>query len=308
MPLHPQSQAFLDAMAASKAPGWHELLPEDARKAFAGMTHLFGKGPRMHHVEDRILYDRLRMRVFRPSDTANLPVVLYFHGGGWVLGDLQTHDALCRHLAVASGCTIFSVDYRLAPEHPFPAALEDCYAATRYVAEHASGLGVDGTRIAVCGDSAGGNLAACVSLKARDLNFPRIDSNWLIYPAIAPQFDSASYHAFALGHGLTRETMRWFWGHYLKNPFDRNHAYAVPCRAQSLSGMPFTYVMTAEYDVLRDEGEIYATGLKRAGVPVTMVRYPGALHGFVHFAEVFDEGFRALEMLGRAMRQRFMSN
>ena len=256
-------------------------------------------------MEDLRIEDRIPVRIYRPTPDKGLPAVLYFHGGGWVLGNVETHDTLCRHLAKISGSVIVSVDYLLAPDHPFPAAFEDCFEATRYVAKHPEEFGVDAERMGVCGDSAGGNLAAAVTLKAHENDAFQLDSQWLIYPVIEPDFESASYRKFAEGHGLTKHIMRWFWYQYVPCKDDRKNRFASPKFAQSLEGLPYSYVITAEYDVLRDEGEIYAKNLKSAGVPVELIRYDGALHGFMHFAAVFDDGQRAVKELGQAMKERF---
>ena len=305
MPLHPQAQAFLKAIANQGAPGWDELPPAESRYIFSGFTDLFGDGPPLHHVENLAIEDRLPIRIYRPSTNGKLPVVLYFHGGGWVLGNIETHDALCRHLAAISEAVIVSVDYRLAPESPFPAAFDDCLEATQYVVKHADRLGVDPARIAVCGDSAGGNLAAAVALKARDQAAFKLDSQWLIYPVIEPNFESVTYHMFAEDHGLTRHIMRWFWDQYVPRPADRQNPYASPCTAETLVGLPYSHVVTAEYDVLRTEGENYAERLKDAQVPIDLIQCEGALLGFMQFAEAFDDGKRAVKELGLAMKRRF---
>lgn len=303
MPLHPQAKAFVEALAAKHGPGWAEMTPAEARKAYDGLKELVGTGPELHQIEDRTLPGMLPVRIYRPSAERPLPAVMYFHGGGWELGNIATHDTLCRRLAQGSGCAVVSVDYRLAPEHRFPAALEDCCAATRYIAEHAAEIGADPSRIAVCGDSAGGNLAACVALKVRDEKGPKLHSQWLIYPVIEANFESGSYKAFATDHGLTRAEMEWFWDQYVPNAEDRTNPYVAPILAKSLVGLPAAHVLTAEYDVLRDEGEAYAAKLKAAGVPVTLQRYDGMLHGFVHFCEPFDDGKRAVAELGHALKE-----
>lgn len=307
MPLHPQARSFLDVIAAQNAPGWDEIPPVEGRQIFAGFTDLFGEGPELHHIEDQRIEDRIPIRIYRPSPKEDLPVVLYFHGGGWVLGSIETHDALCRHLAVASESAIISVDYRLAPEHSFPSAFDDCYEATQYVLTNADRLRVNSAKTAVCGDSAGGNLAAAVALKARDFCDIKLDSQWLIYPVIEPQFESDSYQEFAEDHGLTRHIMRWFWDQYASTSKDRKNPYASPGCAKTLEGLPYSHIVTAEYDVLRDEGENYSEKLKAAAVPVELIRYDGALHGFMHFASAFDDGQRAVKELGLAMKKRFFA-
>jgi acetyl esterase len=306
MPLHPQSQAFLKAIEDQNAPGWDELPPAEGRRIFEGFTDLFGDGPELHHIEDIKIEDRLPIRIYRPSSGKKLPVVVYFHGGGWVLGSIATHDNLCRRLADVSGSMIVSVDYRLAPEHPFPAAFDDCLEATQYVSKNANRLGIDPERIAVCGDSAGGNLAAAVALKIRDQAKFQLDSQWLIYPVIEPNFESNTYQMCAEDYGLTRHIMRWFWDQYVPAPVDRQNPYASPSMSESLEGLPYTLVITAEYDVLRSEGEDYAKRLMDACVPTDLIQYDGALHGFMHFSAVFDDGQGAVTDLGLAMKKRLM--
>jgi len=226
-----------------------------------------------------------------------LPVVVYFHGGGWVLGNLDTHDSLCRRLASETGCVVVAVDYRLAPDAKFPAAFDDSFAATAYVSEHADEFNIDPTRLVVAGDSAGGNLAAAVAIRAAELGSPAIRSQVLIYPVVEPNFDTPSYLAHAAGFGLSRKTMMWFWEQYLASEQDALSHYAVPSRATNLSELPPAHVITAEYDVLLSEGESYADLLQAAGVPTTIRRYDGMIHGFMHYPDVFDVGKQAISDL-----------
>lgn len=307
MPLHPQAQSFLDLIAKKNAPPWEDLEPVVSRTMFNDLKAFFGEGPEHCTVSDQTINGNIPVRIYRPSTTSPLPAVMYFHGGGWVLGNIETHDALCRQLAVASNSVVFNVDYRLAPEHPFPTAFDDCFEATRFVSNHAEDLGVDPGKIAVAGDSAGGNLAAVVALKARDFGSPNIHSQWLIYPVIEPNFNSDTYRQFASNYGLTLETMKYFWDQYVPNEKDRMHPYAAPVRAENLKGLPFTQIITAEYDVLREEGEIYGAKLKEAGVNIELIQYDGMLHGFMHFSAAFDDGKQAVLDLGNAMKSRFES-
>lgn len=307
MPLHPQAKSFLDLIAKKNAPPWEDLAPSVSRTMFNGLTALFGEGPDLHDVRNQTIAAGTPVRIYRPSSGSPLPAIMYFHGGGWVLGNIETHDALCRHLALASGSAVISVDYRLAPEHPFPAAFDDCYEATQYVSKHAGELGLDPNRIAVAGDSAGGNLAAAVTLKARDEDAPKIHSQWLIYPVLEANFDTASYMDFATDHGLTRQTMQFFWNQYVRKKTDRSNPYAAPLKTDHLNGLPFTQIITAECDVLRDEGEQFATVLKEAGVEVEHTRYEGMPHGFMHFATAFNDATKAMGELGEAMKSRFQN-
>ena len=207
----------------------------------------------------------LGVRIYAPDAAAPLPVLVYFHGGGWVLGNLDTSDAQCRSLTNAIGCVTVSVDYRLAPEARFPAAVEDCYAATRWVADNASELGCDSKRVAVGGTSAGANLAAVVPLMARDRGHPSLAYQVLVYPITDGSMDTSSYRENAEGYFLTAGAMAWFWKHYINDDRDRSHPYAAPLNAADLSGLPPALVITAEYDPLRDEGEAYARENARGG-------------------------------------------
>ncbi len=241
------------------------------------------------------------MRVYTPEGEGPFPLLVYFHGGGWVLGNLDTHDPLCRALANESGCVVVSVDYRLAPEHRFPAAVEDCYAAAGWVAANAALLKGDPKRVAIGGDSAGGNLAAAVALKAQDQGGPALAYQLLLYPITNYSFDTVSYRENARGYLLSREDMVWYWDHYLGPEGEGLDPYASPLRAEDLRGLPPALVITAEYDPLRDEGEAFAARLAAAGVPVTATRYDGLVHGFLRFARAMGQGRRALEQIGEVM-------
>ncbi len=245
-------------------------------------------------IEDRSVPGGPRVRVYTPAGPCPKPALVYFHGGGWVLGAPETIDVPCRRLANASGCVVVSVDYRLAPEHHFPTPLDDCYTATRYVAEHAAELGVDSRRIAVGGDSAGGNLAAAVTLLARDRGGPALAFQLLIYPVTNHAFDTPSYQAFGRDFGLSEAAMRWFWTQYLARPEDGDNPLASPLKAD-LRGLPPALVITAEFDPLRDEGEAYAARLRAAGVHVQARRYDGQLHGFFQMGGVMDKGNKAID-------------
>ncbi|QEG01171.1 Carboxylesterase NlhH [Stieleria maiorica] len=287
MTLHPQAQAFVDTLAETDSPTWEELGVEKAREVFETFEEMCGEGPDLARVEDHTMPCGVQIRLYCDR-SETVPVTMFFHGGGWVLGNLRTHDALCRRLAKASGCAVVAVDYRLSPEHPFPIPVQDCYRATEYVVEHAARLGVDATRLAVTGDSAGGHLAASVAIKARDEAAFPIALQVLMYPVIEPNFDTASYRQYADGFGLTRDSMKWFWRQFLGGkPAARE---AVPCRAESHANLPPALIITAQYDVLRDEGDQYADQLRDAGVDVTHRQQQGMLHAFLHFAGIFDTG------------------
>lgn len=250
------------------------------------------------------LHGPIGLRTYRPDGPApaeRLPVLIYFHGGGWVLGDLDSHDTVCRHLAARSGCAVVSVDYRMGPEHKFPAAVDDALSATRWVVDHAATLFVDPGRIAVAGDSAGGNLAAVVCLHARDNAGPTIGAQMLFYPATDFAMDTASHTLFGEGHLLTHSAMRWFQKQYLASG-DEVDWRASPLKAETLERLPQAYVVTAGYDPLRDEGEAYARRLVEAGVPVTTRRYTGQIHGFLTMGKVIAQSSQALDSAAAWLR------
>jgi acetyl esterase len=282
MALDPGLEIVLQQLAANPGPQLHELPVAQAR-AFFDQMQLPRPEVKIASVEDRRIpgpAGEIPVRIYRPEGSAPFPALVYFHGGGWVIGSIETHDGSCRDLANRVGCVVVSVEYRLAPESRYPAAAEDCYAATQWVAEHAGALGVDAARIGIGGDSAGGNLAAVVAQMARDRRGPALRHQLLIYPVTDADFSRPSYRENAEGYLLTTKAMEWFWGHYVPDPAQRREPYAAPLRAKDLSGLPPAFVITAEYDPLRDEGEAYAERLQAAGVPTTLKRYRGAIHGF----------------------------
>ena len=235
--------------------------------------------------EDRVIPGPggdIRIRIYRPDAQGGHAVTVFFHGSGFVICNLESHDDMCRQICRRAGTVVVSVDYRLAPEHKFPAAPDDCLAATRWVAEHAREFGADPARLAVAGDSAGGTMAAVTALRIRDEGGPAIRAQLLLYPVTDhTSVQRPSYEERATGYGLTREAMVWFWNHYLSDAAQGAHPHASPMRARSLAGLPSAYVVTGEYDPLRDEGEAYAHGLRNAGVPVQLIRYPDMNHGFL---------------------------
>jgi len=309
MPLDPQVKLVLDALKSVGMPDPWTIEPATFREQVREMRVVAPEAP-IGRVEDREIPGpggRIPVRIYTPLDRdgGRLPVLAFFHGGGFVIGDLDSHDATCRALANGAGCVVVAVDYRLAPEAKFPAAADDCYAATCWIAETAAALGVDPARIAVGGDSAGGNLAAVTALVARDRRGPRLAHQLLVYPVIDCAFDTKSYLDNAEGYFLTREMMRWFWHHYLDKPDDAADPYASPLRAPTLAGLAPATVITAEYDPLRDEGEAYAARLRQAGVPTTLTRYDGVIHGFFGMGNVIDKGRVAVAHAAAELREAF---
>jgi acetyl esterase len=305
MPLDPQARFVLDQIAAQGGMQLEELSPAEARQLFEKMRLPVPPEP-VASVEDRTVAGPagpIPVRVYRGIGIgANAPGIVFFHGGGWVIGSLESHDNLCRALANRAQAVVVAVDYRLAPEHRYPAAAEDCYAVARHVSENGGDYGVGAGRLAIAGDSAGGNLSAVVAQMARDRGTPSLRHQVLIYPVTDSDFERASYRENADGYLLTRDAMKWFWNHYVPDAARRSEAYAAPLRAEKLAGLPPATVITAEFDPLRDEGEAYAARLRDAGVPTTLTRYDGQLHGFVSMFEVFDRGKAAVEQIGAELR------
>ena len=294
MPLHPKVQALLTAQRLSGAPPLHTLTPERARADLrAQVPSGFGAMPRWPAstiARRRARRARCRCGSTRPPGGGPFPGIVYFHGGGFVIGDLETHDPLCRQIAARTGAVVCAVDYRLAPEHPFPAAADDALAAARWFMSHADDLGVDRDRLFVMGDSAGGTLATVTALALRDQPNPHLRGQILVYP-ITDHVDAgaASYAEFAEGYGLTRDGMRWFMRHYIADPADATDTRVCPVRMPTLRRLPPAFVVTAEYDVLRDEGERYAERLREDGVDVTFERAAGLHHGFIRLFGILEE-------------------
>ncbi len=308
MPVDPQVQFLLDQLAAIDAPPTSSLTPNEMRQQSRAQMALLGEPEPIAHVENRTIpgpQGEIPIRIYTPDGRGIFPLLVFFHGGGWVICDLDTHDGVCRSLANKAGCVVVSVDYRLAPEHKFPAAPEDCYAATKWVAENATQLNSDAVRIAVGGDSAGGNLTAVISQMARDRGGPPLIFQLMIYPATDFTMSCPSIDENAEGYYLTKADMIWFTNHYLNDEDDKHNPLASPLFASNLQGLPPALIITAEYDPLRDEGEKYGQRLKEAGVPVTIHRYSGVIHAFVSMAPILDQGKLAIEECAHALRAAF---
>ncbi|PKH35107.1 alpha/beta hydrolase [Pseudomonas sp. 43NM1] len=280
------TQAFLEALAAGGGKPLEQLSPKDARAVLSGAQNSVKVDLSGVEVSERAIKvgeQNVNLTIVRPAKVkGQLPVFMFFHGGGWVLGDYPTHQRLIRDLVVGSGAVAVYVNYTPSPEAQYPTAINQAYAATRWVAEHGKEIGVDGQRLAVAGNSVGGNMAAVVALMAKEQKTPALRFQLLMWPVTNAQFDSASYQQFAEGHFLTKGMMNWFWDSYTKDPAQRAQIHASPLQAsaEQLKGLPAALVQTAEFDVLRDEGEAYARHLDAAGVPVTAVRYNGMIHDF----------------------------
>lgn len=306
MPLDPDVQAFLEELRDLNAPPFCSITPAEARAAVLADVPNMDLPEVVALIEERVMpgpEGPIPLRVYVPEGNGPFPVLVYYHGGGWVLCDLSVHDSVCTRLANGAHCLVVSVGYRLAPEHKYPAAAEDAYAALQWVVENAAGLQGDPQRVAVGGDSAGGTLAAVVSLMARDRGGHRPVFQLLVYPVTDHNFDTPSYRENAEGVLLTRNDMQWFWGHYLASPEDGRQPYASPLRAADVSGLPPAMVATAEYDPLRDEGEAYAARLRQAGVPVALTRYDGLIHAFINRTQRFSKARQAMADVVAALRR-----
>jgi len=303
MPLDPQAQAALDRATQMNLPPVHTISPAQAREN--ARLRAQEPGPEVAAVEDYLVSGHQGMvtaRVYVPAGTGPFPALIWFHGGGWVQGDLEGTDANARELTSLSGCLVASIDYRLAPETKFPGPAEDCYASTRWIVQNASRLNINPHKIAVGGYSAGGNLAAAVSIMARDRSEISLVFQLLVCPVLDRDFARESYLRNGDGYGLTRDVMVWYWNHYLRDDSDASDPYAAPLQATDLSHLPPAFVISAEYDPLCDEASEYAKLLQAAGVPANHVRYDGMTHGFFGMTSVIDKGKQAIEDAASSLR------
>ncbi len=308
MPLDPEAKASLEKQAAMGLPAQHEVSPEEARAMSESQPRI--PGPEVASVSDVAApgpHGDVPVRVYVPvtDDAAPLPVCVWFHGGGWVVGSIATNDPTCRALADASGAIVASVDYRLAPEHRFPIPLDDCYAATEWAVANAASFGGDPSRLAVAGSSAGGNLAAAVALRARDEGKLRLAHQSLICPVVDNDFTRPSYIANGEGYGLNYDTMVYFWQCYVRDEADASNPYVAPMTAADLSGLASAFVLTCEYDPLRDEGEAYAERLREAGVPTKLSRYDGQIHALFNAGVPFTRTWDAISEAAGELRKAF---
>jgi acetyl esterase len=310
MALDPESQRLIDLMAAANRPAWNTLSPQAARDLYLSLRP-GAQGPRPADVTvvDRTIpgpAGELPVRIYRPASApadAPLPALVYAHGGGWVFGNLDSHDVLCAQLALEAGIAVFHVDYRLAPEARFPRAFDDVVAGLKWVAANGASVGIDPTRLAIGGDSAGGNLAAAVSLWARDHGGPKLLMQLLAYPVTDAVARAESYRHFEDGYGLNAVTMEWFFDHYTPDRTSRGDWRVSPLRAASLAGLPPALVVTAGYDPLRDEGRAYAWRLQQEGTQADLVEFGGMLHGFLSSPMLLHGARRGTTICAAALRE-----
>lgn len=290
MPVDPQIQVLLDKGAG--VPATHTLSVAEARRQYEARIAVMAPAPEMADVSERHIDGPggpLRLRIYRPAGSGPLPLIVFFHGSGFVLCNLDTHDGMCRRLAAGIDAVVVSVDYRLAPEHKFPAGPDDCLAATRWAAANAAALNADPSRLMLAGDSAGGNMAAVTALRLRDEGGPALSGQILLYPVTDyHEPGTPSYEENAEGYGLTRQTMRWFWNHYLNDAAEADNPWASPLRHPDLGGLPPAFIVSAEYDPLRDEAERYGERLRAAGIPAEVTRCAGMNHGFMFWCGRVD--------------------
>jgi len=310
--LHPDAQKVCDLIVASGRPPFETLSPPEARQAYLASRPILQPDPapvaEVRALEATGPAGPIPLRLYRGQGADKgrpQPALVYFHGGGWVIGDLESHDQICRALANAVPCIVVAVDYRLAPEHKFPAAVDDAIAATRWIADNAASLGIDAARLAVAGDSAGGNLATVVALDARDRGGPRLVFQVLIYPGADMRMEFPSHARHAQQLPLTRAGMQWFIDHYLRGPADKADWRASPLVAASLKGLPPALVITAGFDPLGDEGNAYAEAMRKAGVSVAHERFEGQIHGFVSMGRIVADAGKSIAMAAAALRQSF---
>jgi acetyl esterase len=308
--LHPQVVALLERAAKSPLPPYSEVPPAVARRFYRDVRGaLTPDPPAVESVQLLIAPGPggpVPVRAYRPKGAGRdevLPALVYFHGGGWVIGDLDTHDVVCRTLANGARCAVFSVEYRKAPESPFPAAVEDCFSALSFVFSNSKSLKVNSKQIAVGGDSAGGNLATVVAMLARDAGGPSLSFQLLIYPGVDNRMGHASIETNGEGYLLTKKSMHYFRGHYLPNPADWHDWRASPLLAKSLAGLPPAFVMTAGFDPLRDEGRAYSERLKQEGVSTEYREYADMVHGFITMGRALDTANTALEDCAQALQR-----
>jgi acetyl esterase len=310
MPLHPQVAQFLELQRSLGLKPIDQCTPAEFRAMMQAGKVGDGELEPVDQIENRDIdgpNGPIPIRIYRSTNQESKAALVYYHGGGWVGGDLDTHEALCRSITNAANCTVIAVDYRLAPEYQYPAAAADSFDCFAWVCQNCEALNLDPEKIAVGGDSAGGNLAAVVSLMARDRNHPLPCQQILIYPIVNCDLATPSYQQYAEGYSLTAAGMKWFWQHYAPDVAQSKQPSASPLLAADLTGLPPALVILAEYDVLRSEGEQYATRLQQAGIPTQQTQYPGMIHGFVGRIAMFDLARQAVQQIAVSLQSSFQN-
>ncbi len=304
MALHPLAARLLQRMEASGLPSFDQMGIAEARQAFAIFEGLGGTGPEVAEVLDLRIpgqHEELAARLYIPDAEGPYPTVLWCHGGGWVLGNLVVADAYCRWLCNEAKCAVLSIDFRLAPSYPFPAPVQDCYAAASYLKSNATSMGLDPDRLAIAGESTGANLALATALVARDQQRVKFTQQVLFYPVVDPGVSSASTNEYGSGYFFTANALRWFWSQYTPTPEKRANKLADLLHVPDLAGLPPALVITAECDPTRDEGEALADKMRAAGVEVESERYEGMIHGFLGLEDMFESAIRAYQQAARAL-------
>ncbi len=310
MPVHPQVVQYLEQLENLDLPSFDEMTPEFIRSTLTPSPEPHIPAKKIEDLTLSINKAEIPVRIYTPADgeevsASNSPALVYFHGGGWVMGTIDAYDGLCQDLAGTAGCKVISVDYRMAPEFPYPIPFEDAYYATEWIFNNASTLGIDQSRIAVGGDSAGGNLATAVAIKARQSENFKLMYQMLIYPVTNFQFDTESYQKYGSNFFLTKRAMEWFWDQYLPDESAGREVYASPLRCKDLSGLPPALVVTAGYDPLYSEAVQYAEQMSQSGIKVEHVNYEDMIHGFFRRSDLYDRSFEAVQMAGQKLKEAF---
>lgn len=310
MPVHPQVVQYLEQLENLDLPSFDEMTPEFIRSTLTPSPEPHIPAKKIENLTLSINEAEIPVRIYTPADSdgvtaSNSPALVYFHGGGWVMGTIDAYDGLCQDLAGTAGCKVISVDYRMAPEFPYPIPFEDAYFATEWIFSNASTLGIDQNRIAVGGDSAGGNLATAVAIKAKQSENFKLMYQMLIYPVTNFQFDTESYQKYGSNFFLTKRAMEWFWDQYLPDESAGREVYASPLRCKDLSGLPPALVVTAGYDPLYSEAVQYAEQMSQSGIKVEHVNYEDMIHGFFRRSDLYDRSFEAVQMAGQKLKDAF---
>ncbi|MFH1302488.1 MAG: alpha/beta hydrolase [Planctomycetota bacterium] len=308
MSVHPQVAEYLEEVAKVDIPSFEEMTPELIRSTLTPSPEPHLPAQKIENLKLAINSAEIPIRIYTPANRQDVsvsksPALVYFHGGGWVMGTLDAYDGLCQDLAGTSGCKIISVDYRMAPEYPYPIPFEDAYAATEWISNNASDFEIDQARIAVGGDSAGGNLATAVALKARQSTSLSLAYQMLVYPVTNYQFDTESYLKYGTNYFLTKRAMEWFWDQYLPDESAGREFYASPLRCKDLSGLPDAMVITAGYDPLYSEAVQYVEQMRQSGNHVEHINYEDMIHGFFRRSDLYDRAFEAVQLAGQKLNE-----